>query len=853
MFLEINNGVIDSRIEQLIRKTVFIDKSKKCYCIDSSYIEINDKFQLIAYTNRPNPIVTAEMSALFKVINFIPNSSIYQDVIMKELLLDFDAKGNQEKVSQNKSLLENKRSKIETLDHILNQFGLYFSTVLDDNTILNSLLDSDNKYNDLKSKIRNTKATIKNAVVNSAYKNCSIIITQFIMNILPLFPLAPDLLILLWKLALKNGELKKETTADGKANSLIRSMITFIMSLIYCYLGYSNQEIIIKCALFALEALKKLEVGSTSRLLSITQHIKSDLKKEDVNKLLNESEYKYIDNICSNDSAKLSLPPLFIQALTLKLTKPLEFASLVLKTIEPYITSYGFENQPYQTILACCNSTIPILVVSSPEINAVEEISQLALDENRSLKVHYYNQKEEESCLQVINEFKKVSGWLVIIDGESSQCLSNIKDILASKAKADEGFVHHEFRLWFVVSDKNLSNLPAHFLQSCFKIYRKQLMNLKQNLKNKYARLQKYKKEKEAFDQSKNPSSWRKLFFTCNILHSLLTKRTQMGLMGCAPGALIISSNVNKMLKYAFIWANSNTGIDTSSLSEIIANEIYGCGSSTPSERNLIEKDVKRLICDNILCYKYEYCLNPTYHIPFSDKYEDFVNYVNELPNEEDISVLNYDTNSIHLYNNHQGIKIEHSLINYIVTDSSYNYSVLTSIDTDDITTKIGGKLLNEERVVIELVKCINQMIKNKSIAMPTIVWNSFTEGKRKNEFIRLYNFWSQAKEFLPIDLGNLMYPMKLLYSIMMHEQLKQQASNIEFAFEVYSSQSECIPVRMWLVNAKLTADGYIEESSNLACKAEMIITARKKDEPQPGKKRKLSHVIEDTVKYNFN
>lgn len=165
------------------------------------------------------------------------------------------------------------------------------------------------------------------------------------------------------------------------------------------------------------------------------------------------------------------------------------------------------------------NSKTPVILISSPGQDPLEDIMNLARQENIRSEINFLSlgENQENIGLEMLENSCENGNWMIIQNAHLLVAL--IKDI--ERYLDNSRTVHDDFRLW--ITTKPIDTFPIGMLQSSLKVVTESPKSLKLGLNFMFSNM-----EPEILNYCEH-SAYRPLLYVLSFFHGVIQERQKFG------------------------------------------------------------------------------------------------------------------------------------------------------------------------------------------------------------------------------------------------------------------------------------------------------------------------------------
>ena len=280
----------------------------------------------------------------------------------------------------------------------------------------------------------------------------------------------------------------------------------------------------------------------------------------------------------------------------------------------------------------------PLLIILSPGVDPISQISNLAKSHSRSLVQVALGQGQGPSAIKAIEKASESGAWVFLAN---CHLMPNWMADLESTLDSLAGRIHSSFRLW--LSSKPTSDFPLTILQQSVKVTTEPPKGLSSNLLQMCNLV-----SSEEFDVNAAKPGYNRLFFCLSWIHSILIERRKFKSQG-----FNIQYDFNESdftichdILAAFLGDNKDN-IPFEALQYLIGEANYGGRVTDEWDRRVLNVYIKSLLCKEAVDEdNFALAESPDYFIPSDGTLSSYKTYARSLRFDDDPTAFGQHSNA---------------------------------------------------------------------------------------------------------------------------------------------------------------------------------------------------------------
>ena len=276
-------------------------------------------------------------------------------------------------------------------------------------------------------------------------------------------------------------------------------------------------------------------------------------------------------------------------------------------------------------------NTTPLIFVQTPGVDPFNALANFAAKKSFNLEKISLGQGQGPHALRLINNSSEKGEWVILQNCHLAQGFMPAQEKRCDELITDVKNVHPDFRLW--LTSYPVEFFPSSILQNGIKMTNEPPKGLKNNLKN--AMGIDVISDQSFFEGSIKPKAFKSMLFGLVFFHSVITERRGFGPIGWNNKYEFTENDLRiSTLQLKLFVDKYPEGLPLLALWYLTAECNYGGKVTDDKDRRQILVLLKDYYSYDIVDNA-DYQLDPDsdqYHVPPGESYQDFLQYIDDLP-----------------------------------------------------------------------------------------------------------------------------------------------------------------------------------------------------------------------------
>ena len=671
---------LDPILEPVLQKEITKDRSGMKIKIGDDQIIYNKEFQLFITSKMPNPHYVPEITIKVTLINFTVTPAGLED----QLLIDVIKSEREELEEQRDGLIvkisDYNKELADLQERILRQINEIQNNILDNEEIIVTLDASKLASASIEKGMKEAKETSEQInLIREEYRPVAQrgSILYFVIASLalidPMYQYSLEFFVGLFRRRLANSQ--KSQIPRERVNIIITDITASFYNnicrglferhkLMYSFFIATKIQMSVdkitpkEWTYFSLGALGELaEVEDTPgwieekvwkqvKNLETVSYLATGLA-DSIKSPENESIWNAI--IESDDPAKCPLPKEFEEARSLsQFMRLLIYYTLskekMIILIKEYVkTTIGktfIESPPFDLKASYEDSSAatPIIFVLSPGADPMSNLMAFAKEremDGSRFKILSLGQGQGPKAEELIKMGRINGDWICLQNCHVAD--SWMPDL--ERIQENQGDVLQDYRLWLTSMPSN--KFPVSVLQSGIKITNEPPRGIKANTKRSYLEV-----NEDWYNRSSKPEEFQKLFFSLSLFHAVILERKKFGAIGWNIPYGWMNSDLETCRLQLKMYLEEQAVVPYDTLRFLTSVINYGGRVTDNKDERLIKAILSLYFNPDIMQPGYKFSNSGVFKIPEDLTISGVLNYIEELPLEDDPEIFGLHSNA---------------------------------------------------------------------------------------------------------------------------------------------------------------------------------------------------------------
>eukprot|EP00794_Sanderia_malayensis_P007414 gene7414-8234_t len=660
---------LDPTLEPLLLKQTFKQGGVVCIRLGENVIEYSEDFKLYITTKLRNPHYLPEIATKVTLVNFMITPEGLEDQLLGIVVAKERPELEEERQALIVQTASNKKQLKEIEDKILETLSSSEGNILEDESAI-KILDSSKVLSDEISKKQKVAEETEKKINQSrlgyrpiaAHSSILFFSITDLPNIDPMYQYSLTWFVNLFISSIQDSN--KSKILERRLRYLT-DHFTYNLYCNVCRSLFEKDKLLFSLILCSNILLPKNEldyeefiffltggVGLENKIPNPAPSWLSDKSWDEICRMCDLPGFKnfrqdFVKNIDtwkkifdSKEPQKELLP----QAITEKFTdfqkmtivrclRPDKVVPLVKNFVEEKLGRHFIQPPPFDLAksYADSNQCSPLLFILSPGADPMAGLMKFAADKGFSgdkFNAISLGQGQGPVAAKMISDAVIHGSWVVLQNCHLAVSWMTQLEKLCEDLSMDT--THNEFRLWLTSypSDK----FPVTVLQNGVKMTNEPPTGLRQNLLQSY--ITDPISDSDFFAGCPNKAlAWEKLLFGLCFFHAVVQERTKFGPMGWNIPYGFNESDLRISVRQLQMFINEYEQVPFDALSYLTGECNYGGRVTDDNDRRCLLSILADFFTPDVINDpKYKFSPSGTYYSPPKSEYEDYVEFIKELP-----------------------------------------------------------------------------------------------------------------------------------------------------------------------------------------------------------------------------
>lgn len=654
---------LDPILESVLLRELFKQSGMLCVKLGDSIIEYNHDFRLYITTKLRNPHYLPEVSVKVTLVNFVITAQGLENQVLSITVAkerpDLEAE-------KNKLILQsadNQRILVEIENKILEILSSS-SNILDDEVAVQTLNSSKQLSNDINEKqVIAERTEIQIDTARMAYRSISTRASTLFFAITSLAQIdAMYQYSLYWFLALYVNVILNTVKVDDVQQRLA-DLTTNLTAALYanvCRGLFAKDKLLLSLMLAQIEGhistddwsllvasnssgistaqspIKWLDTANWTRLCALGQ---SNAFKS-VHQHIEANEPRWREFYEAEAPWRAALPKPwatqlkpFQKMLIVKLLRADAFIPAIRSFLGDTMGVQFVDPPPFDlaTVFLESNACAPIVFILTAGSDPTAVLLKFAEDQGYIDKRFFslsLGQGQGPIAEKIIGDGVRYGNWVLLQNCHLAQSwMPKLKQICETFTPDT---THPEFRLW--LTSYAVDYFPLAILQQSMKITNEPPKGLRLNIVKSY--MNDPINDPEWFESCQQPATFKRLLYSLCFFHAVAQERREFGPIGWNIPYEFNESDLSISLRQLIMFLDEYAEVQFEALRYLTGECNYGGKVTDSFDRICLNTLIRRFYSLSLLTLDDEYFLddNREYHVPNLDGYEDYMRYVQQLP-----------------------------------------------------------------------------------------------------------------------------------------------------------------------------------------------------------------------------
>lgn len=341
------------------------------------------------------------------------------------------------------------------------------------------------------------------------------------------------------------------------------------------------------------------------------------------------------------------------------------------------------------------SNIIPITFILKPGSDPINDLLEFSniMGFSRNFEQISLGRGQEKIAISAIEAFRSRGGWLLLQNCHlAPSFMGKLEDIVDN---FDTNWPDKDFRLWLTSASTEI--FPSSILQASVKITMEPPKGLKNNLKRTYNKL-----DNKDLEGCSKQDEFKCLLFGLSFFHAIVQDRSKYGPIGWNTKYDFTNEDWMVSKKQLVIFLDQYKDIPYKVLDYLIGDINYGGRVTDSYDQRLIKTILATYLNESILQTKdYLFSNSDTYFCPEVGDLDQYLNYIESLPNETSPEVFGLHDNAEIITNQNEAEQLLETVLFIQPKDTGGKGKSMSEVILDlakDLAKKV-GKPFNLEAV----------------------------------------------------------------------------------------------------------------------------------------------------------
>lgn len=196
-----------------------------------------------------------------------------------------------------------------------------------------------------------------------------------------------------------------------------------------------------------------------------------------------------------------------------------------------------------------------------------------------------------------------------------------------------------DFRMWLTTAPSKV--FPVTILQKGVKLTYEPPKGIKNNLLRSYLSF-----DQKKFEDCAKPSAWKRLLFGLSFFHATILERRKFGPLGWNIPYEFSATDLAISVLQLKIFLNEYEEIQFAALNYMVAEANYGGRVTDDKDRRLIKVILSDFYSPEAITDDYKYSSSGIYHCPEDGNFDNYIEFIKNLPMNEKPEVFGMHDNA---------------------------------------------------------------------------------------------------------------------------------------------------------------------------------------------------------------
>ena len=284
----------------------------------------------------------------------------------------------------------------------------------------------------------------------------------------------------------------------------------------------------------------------------------------------------------------------------------------------------------------------PLIFILSPGADPTDYLLQLAESKGKGgagLRIISLGQGQGPIAEKAIEQAQGTGDWVCLQNCHLAvSWLAKLEQIVESMQNNPDA-VDQGFRLW--LTSMPSTKFPVPVLQNGIKITNEPPRGLKANLTRTFLDI-----NPEDFESSSKPSVYKKLVFATAFFNGIILERRKYGAVGWNIAYQWMNSDLKAAMTQVRMYVEEQDHVPWETLNVIVSAVTYGGRVTDAKDKRTIASILVSYFQEKLLDETYTFTEDGTYYAPKEGLFEDYLNYIKKLPQDDPPEVFGLHPNA---------------------------------------------------------------------------------------------------------------------------------------------------------------------------------------------------------------